>query len=83
MPLSLFNKLQTKPEVRESSVALAAYGGHEVIHKDKNDLFSKAGSKEGNFELYIVDTSAPPILGLQASAALDIFQLGANKTYCM
>ena len=79
MILSLFNKLPTKPQVRESSVAMTAYGGHEVTHKGKTDVFCKAGNKEGNFEFYVVDTSAPPILWLQASAALDLLRLGANE----
>jgi len=52
-----------------------------VTHKGKTDLFCKAGNKEGNFEFYIFDTSAPQILGLQASAALDFLQLGANMAY--
>ena len=43
LPLSLFNTLPPKPEVRESTVASTAYGGHEVTHKGKTDLFCKAG----------------------------------------
>ena len=50
-----------------------------MTHKGKTDLFCKAGNKEGNFEFYIVDTSASPIMGLQASAALDLLQLSAKK----
>ena len=50
-------------------------------NKGKTDLFCKASNNEGNFEFYIVDTSGPPIQGLQACAALDPLQLGTTKTY--
>ena len=74
MPLKTFKKLNPSSSLQKSSANLRAYGGHVVEHVGKCMLECTSGDKTDQFEFYVVDAKAPPILGLKACCSLGLIQ---------
>jgi transposase InsO family protein len=78
LPLRMYNKLVPKPTLVNSKTMLKAYGGHKVNHIGKCEMTCRHGELEERCDFYVVDTTSPPILGLNTCNKLGLVIKGVE-----
>lgn len=75
IPLHTFNRLQAQCKLTPTKHSLTGYGGQMLTVKGTCALPCRYKDKETLMNFYIVNTQAPPVLGLKACLDLDLIKL--------
>lgn len=75
IPLREYASLKEECTIQPTSRRLTGYGGEKLMVKGTCTLTCKYKERDMLLDFYIVDTQAPPVLGLQACLNMDLIKL--------
>ncbi|KAK0141090.1 hypothetical protein N1851_021892 [Merluccius polli] len=82
IPLSLYHQLHEtrRLQLQPTTRMLTGYGGQQLAVKGMCKINSAYKERDMTLDFYIVDTKAPPVLGLNACLDLDLIKLVLSVT---
>lgn len=80
IPLREYDSLKDECKIQPTSRRLTGYGGEKLAVKGTCTLRCRYKERDMLLDFYIVDTQAPPVLGLQACLYMDLIKLVLSVT---